>query len=382
MPHTNRAWIELNPTALADNLSLLAARLPAGCRLMPAIKANAYGHGATQMAGLLCAAGIDAFCVASAEEGAQLRSAGVDGQILVLGYTHPDQFCLLHQYSLTQSVVDADFAAQLSAFGAPLCVHLCVDTGMHRLGFSWQDIDPLRQVFALKNLQVTGMFTHLSSADGTTPSAIAFTHTQSDRFWALVRRLRSDDLNTGAVHLLNSAGLLRYPWLGGDFARVGIALYGLFSTEAERNAASAKLRPVLSLYARVASVRTLCAGEGAGYALAYNPGEERRIAALSIGYADGLPRSLSGGVGRVLLHGQFAPIVGRVCMDQTLVDVTGIPNLHPGDIATLIGQEGTQTLHAETLASQAGTITNEIVSCLGQRLDRVVADCPRPAQTG
>lgn len=358
-----RAWIELDRAALARNAASLRARLPAGCALMPAVKAEAYGHGALLVARELNALGVDAFCVATAEEGAALRRGGVRGTILVLGYTGPELFPLLREAELTQTVADASHAAALAAFGG-LHVHAAIDTGMHRLGLAWDDGPGLARVFGLEGLQVDGAFTHLCDADN---ADLNFTRRQARRFSAALAGLRAAGFSCPATHLLNSSGILRCPELGGTYARPGIALYGLLSTEEETERRGGALEPVLSLYARVATVHTLEEGEGAGYGLAFTARRPTRLAVLTIGYADGLPRALSCGKGRVVIRGRRVPIVGRVCMDQCLVDVTGLPRVEPGDRAALIG-EG---LSACETAARAGTITNELLSRLGPRLARM-----------
>lgn len=365
-----RAWIELDREALRHNVTALRAMLPAGCRLMPAVKANAYGHGAALVVPELQAMGVDAFCVATAEEGAELRQKGVTGLMLILGYTPPEHFPLLARWALTQTVVDADYARLLNALGG--CgVHIGIDTGMHRLGIDCNDIESVCEVLGLENLRVEGVFTHLCSADGATEADADFTQAQGRAFRDLCGSLEGRGLRFGHKHILNSSGLLRYPELGGELARVGIALYGVMSTLQETLSHRAVLRPVLSLKARVASVKTLRAGEGAGYGLAFTARRETRLAVLSIGYADGLPRSLSCGMGSVLIRSVKAPIVGRICMDQTLVDVTSVPGAAAGDTAVLIGTSGSESIGVCELAHQSGTISNEILSRLGPRLKRI-----------
>ena len=179
-------------------------------------------------------------------------------------------------------------------------------------------------------------------------------------------------LNCGKIHLLSSDGLLQYPELAGDYARVGIALYGVLSQGADMESCRIDLRPVLSVKARVALVKDLYAGETAGYGLGYIAESNRKIAVLSIGYADGIPRDLSCGKGRVLIAGSEAPIIGLICMDQLLVDVTDIPDAAAGDTAVLIGTSGSRQITACDLAEQTGTITNEILSRLGNRLNRII----------
>lgn len=365
-----RAWIQLDLGALAYNVAVLSARLPAGCTLMPAVKADAYGHGAVPVSKALNRLGVRAFCVATADEGAALRRAGVEGTILILGYTHPRDLPLVGEYDLTQTVVDYAYAKALAACPVPLRAHLAVDTGMHRIGVPWEDRARMLDVFRLGNLHVTGLYTHLCADDTAREEDVAFTRAQAVRFWDVVHWLGERGFHPKA-HLLGSYGLLHYPELGGDCARVGIALYGVLSQGEDLSRCPVPLRPVLSLKARVASVRPVKRGESVGYGLAYTAERDTAVATLAIGYADGLPRSLSCGRGRVLLHGRPAPILGRICMDQTMVDVGGIPDVRPGDTAVLIGRDGGACIPAYELADAAGTITNELLSRLGTRLRRI-----------
>lgn len=367
-----RAWVELNAENLRHNVAQLRALLPKGCELMPVLKANAYGHGAAIIAKELQKIGVQAFCVATAPEGVELQKNGVCGEILILGYTHPEQFSLLRRYRLTQTVVDFDYAQVLNGYGKEICVHIGVDTGMHRLGENWENLNRIRHIFHMRNLRVDGIFTHLCAADGENEKDKAFTFMQRQRFYRVVGSLETAEHINLKAHILGSYGLLHYPELAGNYARIGIALYGVLSSGEDWSRCPVNLRPVLSLKARVASVKKLSAGESAGYNRAFTALRETRTATLAIGYADGLPRALSCGVGSVLINGQCAPIIGRICMDQTLVDVTDIPDVSPGDVAIIVGKSGGKSISACDLAKQAGTITNEILSRLGPRLERVL----------
>lgn len=370
-----RAWIELDIDNLKHNVEALRSLLPAGCTLMPAIKANAYGHGAVQMAKELNKMGIHAFCVASVAEAVQLRENDVAGEILILGYTHPSDFPLLIQYNLTQAVLDYEYAELLDAFGSEIKVHIAVDTGMHRVGVPAENLDEILAILKMKHLWVTGIYTHLCADDSLAEKDVAFTKKQSAYF----SHIRKQVLAAGyavKTHILGSYGLLNYPELGGDYARIGIALYGVLSNRGHLAFCPMELRPVLSVKARVMTVRIIQPGDHVGYGLAYTAGSEKKIAALSIGFADGLPRTFSCGRGRVLIHGQEAPIVGRVCMDQTMVDVTCIDNVKCGDIAVVIGKSGALGITAYDLAEQSDTITNEILSRMGSRLDRCLVHFP------
>ena len=415
LPHPSprgRAWIELDKTALAHNINFLRSLMPEGCRLMPAVKANAYGHGAVWAATELNRLGVDAFCVACLSEGIALRKAKVKGEILILGYTPPEDFAILARYRLTQTVVDYEYAEKLADAGKILHVHIGIDTGMHRLGIRCEDIEDILAVFEMKNLVIDGMFTHLCTCDSPLPENRAFTENQIQAFYRVVDILEEHGIPCPRLHLQSSYGLMNYPGLDADYVRAGISLYGVPSstenavfygftdaignmtsegitepdenmdsdeiTESDGNMISDKitaspdnLSPVLSLKARVASVRTLYAGESAGYNLAFTAERDMQIAVISIGYADGLPRELSCGKGHVLLHGRKAPIIGRICMDQTLVDISSIPQVSAGDIAVLIGNSGDEKITAVQLASQCGTITNELLSRLGERLERI-----------
>ena len=367
---TARSWVEIDLGSLRHNVKALSALLPEGCQLMPAVKANAYGHGAVPVARALSRMGIRRFCVATAREGAELRGKGIEGEILVLGYTDPSQFPVLARYDLSQAILDGTYAQALSGAGLPLRAHLAVDTGMHRIGIPWEHPEALAAVCALPHLRVEGIFTHLCADDTCRAEDQAFTELQTARFWNAVETLRRMGI-TPKAHLLGSYGLLNYPQYGGACARVGIALFGVLNCDGDLRRCPAALRPVLSWKARVASVRRVRKGESVGYGLAETVREDTLVATLSVGYADGLPRNLSCGRGDVLLHGHRAPILGRICMDQTMVNAGAVPGIRAGDTAVLIGEDGGTSVTAGELAERSGTIANEILSRLGPRLPRI-----------
>lgn len=370
MYQKGRAWIELNMGNLKHNIEEFRRLLPFDCALMPAVKANAYGHGAALVAKALQEQGIQAFCVASVAEGVQLRLSGIKGEILVLGYTHPAEFNDLVAFNLIQTVVDGDYAKQLQNDGRRFTVHVGIDTGMHRLGVRWDHIEQIVEIFQMPNLKVAGLFSHLCVSDGNSVQERTYTMEQIHHFEYVTEELHRQGFQNFKCHLQGSYGILNYSQCCFDYARAGIALYGIYSAKNDRTKASVDLKPVLSLKARVESVRMLYHGEGAGYGLTYNAQGNRKIAALSIGYADGVPRELSN-CGYVLCNGKMAPVIGRICMDQMLVDVTDIPQVKAGDEAVLIGKSGDLQIQAEEMAQWAGTISNEIVSRLGERLERV-----------
>ena len=384
MYETDRAWISIDKENLLHNVKELRRLSGAGCALMPAVKANAYGHGDVLVCRILQDAGIRDYCVASVDEGIRLRQAGISGQILILGYTHPDGFAELMHYRLTQTAVDLDCAGRLSVYAGKvncgrtagnrdtIAVHVGVDTGMHRLGIPYDRTDLIEKVWGLPDLRVTGLFSHLCVSDGLTDAEEKYTREQIQRFDQAADYLHKKSIRGFKCHIQGSYGLLNYPEYSYDLSRPGIALYGCLSSADDRVRASVSLKPVLSLKARAASIKELPAGESAGYGLTYTADSTRRIAIVSVGYADGIPRSLSN-CGEALVRGRKIPVIGRICMDQLTLDVTDVPGILPGDEVVLIGSSGECRLTAEDMAGKAGTITNEILSRLGGRLRRVVA---------
>ncbi|MBQ7954348.1 MAG: serine racemase VanT catalytic subunit [Lachnospiraceae bacterium] len=370
MGEKNRAWIELSRENLAYNVERLQSLIPKECRLMPAVKADAYGHGMVLIAGMLANLGIEDFCVACADEGIKLRQAGITGQILVLGYTYPRQFDKLVDYDLTQTVVDSHYAQELQRFGKEIKVHVGIDTGMHRLGERCEKTEAIRGIWDCDHLRITGIFSHLCVADSPDEKDRVYTLEQIHKFEQTIEELRKSGIEGFSRHLQGSYGILNYPWLAYEHCRPGIALYGLLSNEEDKHRCSVDLRPVMELKTRVQSVRTVYAGEGAGYGLDFQAKKDSCIAALSIGYADGIPRELSGR-GHVLIGGKKAPIIGRICMDQMLVDVSAIPKVKAGDEAVLIGGQRAEQITGEQFAGWCNTITNELFSRLGSRLERM-----------
>ncbi len=358
-----RAWIELDMDNLRHNAKVLQGILPDHCALMPVVKANAYGHGAAMICRTLNHMGIRAFCVASVGEGVALRKRHIQGEILVLGYTHPEQFRLLKRYRLTQTVIDYEYAMTLNRYGRRMKAHVKIDTGMRRLGEPSENIVQITRIFQCKNLHITGIYTHFSVQSD------AFTRAQVDRFQHVLATLAEHGFAVPKAHAQSSCGIFTRFDFAFDFARAGLALYGAYQDTGSQIQHIA-LRPVLSVKARVSAVKTILAGEAVGYGCAFFAPRDMRIAVLSVGYADGIPRALSCGLGHVLVRGHAAPIVGYVCMDMIMVDITNIPNVEQGDAAVVIGKDGDQQITVFELAEKTGTVPNEILSRLGSRLER------------
>ena len=363
-----RAWIEVDTNALYRNAQHLQKCLPEKCRLMAVVKADAYGHSVNITIPALRKAGVRAFAVATLAEGIELRKLHVKDDILILGYTSPQNAPYIQCYNLTQTICSLAYAAELNQQNVNIKAHIKVDTGMHRLGISYADKSEIKAIFQYRNLQITGIYSHLSVSDSLAAENTAFTENQIEGFFRLIRALKNDGIDPGAVHIQSTYGILNYSGLPCDYARAGIGIYGVLS---QPGATRKKIELVsaLSLKARIADIKNVCAGESVGYGRIFQTTRDTKIAVISIGYADGIPRNWSNGY--ILIHGQAAPVIGRVCMDQFMVDISEIQNVQPGDIATIIGKDGNAEIRCEDFASQCSTITNDILSRLGPRLPRI-----------
>ena len=365
----DRAWIEIDLDALDNNVKILTQTMSHRSKMMAVVKADAYGHGAKIVAAHLEKIGVTAFAVATIDEGISLRSSGIRSEILILGYTDPIRIQELYDHDLTQTLVSPDHAKALARNDLPIKAHMKIDTGMHRLGFDWKDIQAIRDCFTLPGLKLTGIYSHLCVSDSLSARDQEFSLIQTQRFTRLLKKLCAEGVPLPKAHIQSSYGLLNHPQIKCDYVRIGIALYGVHSSSGLRTILRPKLRPVLSLRSKVVLTRQIAKGETIGYGRTFATARNTTIAVISIGYADGLPRSLSNTSSYVLINGHPAPIIGRICMDQLTVDITDIPNVTPGTTVTLIGKDADRSIRAEEMAKQAGTITNELLSRLGERLE-------------
>ena len=353
-----RTYAEIDLTRVMENVRVIASRLPKGTALYGAMKADAYGHGAVAVARAAKKAGLQGCCVASAEEGEELIASGIGLPVLLLGRLLPEDEERAVELGLEFNVFDPGQVARVDGIAGRLQkkarVHAKLDTGMHRLGMD-SDEDVSAMIAALKaapNVTLEGVFSHLSSAD----DERAYTLMQKGKFDHWVKMFRDAGF-TFRTHLQNTPGIFNYGERGYDIARPGIGIYGYgygFDTS--------KLRPALSWYARVLQVRELAAGETVSYNRTFRAERPMTLACIAAGYADGYKRCLSSR-GEVLLAGRRCRVVGRVCMDLTLVDVTGVP-VAPGDWATLLGTDGGETIDATELAELCGTINYEILTSI------------------
>lgn len=345
-----------------------AVREKAKVPVMAVIKADAYGHGAVETARLLQRCGAYGFAVSNLAEAEELREAGIRLPVLILGYTPAEYAPSLIKYDVEQCVYSLEYARALNAAATEkLRVHLKLDTGMGRIGFDCRSEDApglkeAKQVLGMENLDVTGVFMHFAVAD--TPSEAEFTRGQYQRFRMAVDALEEGGHRFQIRHCRNSAAALELPEEKTDALRAGIILYGL--TPSEDMALPADFQPVMSLYSTVSMVKTVADGESVSYGRTYKAQGMRKIATVSAGYADGVPRLLSNR-GSVLICGQRASIVGRVCMDQFCVDVTDIEDVKMGDTVTVFGPG----LPVDEVARAAETINYEVVCGISKRVPRV-----------
>lgn len=363
-----RTWLEINLEHLKHNVQVLKNIMPKDCELMAVVKSQAYGHGAEKISCYLNSIGVSAFATATIEEAIQLRNLRISGEILILGYSDIHRAKDLVKYDLTQTLIDREYAEALDRQGYPVKTHLKIDTGMHRLGFEADDIEGITAAFSMKNLKITGIFTHLCVSDSLEETDIAFTKKQISGFYGVLDQLKMQGIRIPKIHIQSSYGLLNYPELKCDYVRVGIALYGVLSSPKDRTKVQPDLKPVLSMKTQIALIREIREGETVGYGRAFTAKRNSRIAILPVGYADGYPRNLSCGKGTVLIQGKKVPVIGKICMDQMAVDVTDILEAKAGMTVTLIGTDGEEEIMAPLMAENAESISNELLSRMGQRV--------------
>ena len=372
-PEKDRAYIELNLANLTHNVSVLKAALPANAELMGVVKREAYGHGSYAVATHLEKTGVKAFAVATIDEGIALRRYGIRGEILILGFTDVRRAKELKTYRLSQTLIDFPYAEKLNRQKIPVSVHIAIDSGMHRLGLDTDDLEGVQKLFQMKHLHIQGIFTHLCCADSRKPEDISFTRKQIRSFYGLISQMETAGLPIPKIHLQSSYGLLNYPDLPCDYVRAGISLYGVSSSPDDRTLLQPKLRPVLALKAKVVLIREISRGETVGYGRTFRAERNSRIAILPIGYGDGLPRNLSGkAMVRISTH--LLPVIGRICMDQLAIDLTGVDDVSVGDTAILIDNAENSPLLAPNVAALSGSISNELLCRLGTRLPVVIAE--------
>lgn len=365
---TTYAHIDLS--SLGHNLSQVKQRLSGSCGILAIVKANAYGHGAVETAQALVKYGVLRLAVVSVKEGLTLREAGIMAEIVVLGTVSEDHIPDVLAHRLTPVISDSRIVPALARAAAEknlsLPFHLKVDTGMSRLGLLPEDVPSvLDMIGAHTSLRLDGIMTHLADADGKTSDD---TEEQLKKFRNTLNLIHQRGLQVPLVHAANSAAVIRFPNAHFSLVRPGIMLYGYHMLPA--SSSNPELKPVLTLRTTIVQLRSIQPGAAVSYNRTFVASKASRVAVLPIGYADGYSRRLSNR-GFVLIHGRRAPIVGLVCMDMTMVDVTNIPAAKQGDEVTLIGRQHNDAIWADEVAEWTGTIPYEVLSCIGPRVPRV-----------
>ncbi|MGB3309954.1 MAG: alanine racemase [Nodosilinea sp.] len=376
-----RAWVEINLTALRHNVRQFRKILPTATQLMAVVKADAYGHGAITVAQTALQAGAAWLGVATVPEGIELRSAGIQAPILVMGAVNSlEEMQAIAHWRLQPTLVNPKQALVFSdtltglAAARPVRVHLKIDTGMTRLGFPWTDaVDFARFVRQLPHLKIDSLYSHLATADSPDPTIMEQQH---QRFRSALVQLQQHQLLPPRLHLANTAATLAAPALHYDLVRVGLGLYGLYP--APHLQAQVDLQPVMQVKARITHLKDVPAGTGISYGHQYVCDRPIRLAVVGIGYADGVPRILSNRL-QVMVKGHLAQQIGAITMDQLMLDVSHIPNLQEGDVVTLLGRDGNHAIGPDDWATLANTISWEILCGFKHRLPRIAIEQPLAA---
>ena len=365
-----RTQAKIDLDAVEYNCNNVRAKLPDGCRLLGVIKADAYGHGAVELAHLLDGK-CDFFGVACIEEAVELKKAGVKAPILILGYVDPNVYDLVVKYDVRIPIFSMESAVALSdeavRQGKTVPFHFCIDTGMSRIGFqvNEQSADICKEITLLPNIEAEGLFSHFATAD---ESDLTKALAQREKYKAFVKMLEDRGVNIPVKHLNNSAGIINFDEYF-DMCRMGIILYGLYPSE-EVDKSLLDIKPVMSWLTHITHIKTLEPGREISYGGTYKTTEPRVIATIPVGYADGYPRCLSN-KGRVIINGQYANIVGRVCMDQFMVDVTDIKDVDLNSTVTLVGRDGDACLSMEEVSNSAHSFNYELPCRVARRVPRV-----------
>lgn len=380
-----KACIDLD--AIQKNIHNLKQITDKKSKFMAVVKADAYGHGAVQVAKTAVEAGADWLGLARLNKVAEIRQAGIKVPILVFGYIHPSQAAMINDLDLVATVYDFEMAKALSSkailLNRPVKVHLKVDTGMGRVGMvigrnnksladktaRKQVLKEIERIIKLPGIDFNGIYTHFAAADHKDRT---YTDLQIELFASLLDDLKKKKIEFEICHAANSAGIIEFPESHFDMVRAGISIYGLYpSSEVDKS--KVKLAPAMTLTSIVTSVRKVAKGFYVSYGMTHETQKATRLASVPVGYADGFSRRFSSN-SFMLVKGHRAPVVGRICMDQTMIDVGNIPNVKTGDEVVLIGSQGNETIGADELAARINTINYEIVSALTFRVKRIYSD--------
>jgi alanine racemase len=369
----SRVYARIDLDAIASNLDKMKANLDANTQIIAVIKADGYGHGAVPVAQMLEKVDyIWGFAVATLDEAIVLKSDGIQKPVLVLGCVFPDQYMEMLKHEIRMNVYTEEMAEAISLMasreGMTAYMHIKLDTGMGRLGFdvNASSVDAIERISKMKNVCIEGIFTHFAKADEVDKT---FTQKQLNDFCWMTNQLKEKGVDIRFEHCANSAAIIDVQESNFDLVRAGISVYGLYPSEDVKKE-NVRLKPALDLKSHVAFVKDIKEGTPISYGGTFVAEKEMRIATIPVGYADGYPRMLSN-VGHVLIRGKRAPIVGRICMDQFMVDVTHIDGVSFGDSVTLIGKDGNEHISVEELGALSGRFNYEFICDLGKRIPRV-----------
>lgn len=373
MKKYSRVMARIDLDAIAYNMEQMHRNIDAKTKMIGVVKTDGYGHGAIPVARMLEAYEyVWGFATATLDEAVLLRKSGIRKPILVLGCVFPDQFEEMLEHEIRMTVYQEEQMQELSDLAVQLdrqaYFHVKLETGMSRLGFAPTDdsVEAIRRIIDLPHMKAEGIFTHFAKADEADKT---YTRQQLTIFHEMTSKLKERGVTFPYEHCSNSAGIIDVREANCDLVRAGIAIYGLYPSQ-EVSKKAVELKPALSLISHVEYVKTISAGTSVSYGGTFVAEKEMQIATIPVGYGDGYPRSLSNKA-YVLIHGKKAPIIGRVCMDQFMVDVTGIDNVKFGDQAVLIGTDGEETITVDQLSELADRFNYEFVCDLGKRIPRV-----------
>lgn len=368
----NRAWAEINLDNIAHNIREIRRITNKNAEIMGVVKADAYGHGVMEVTRTLLENGVTRLAVSMLDEAIQLRRNGISVPILILGYTDPVRASEIIENDVTQSVYSQELALALSDEAVKqqkkVKIHIKIDTGMSRIGFlpGYSAVKNVAQISKLPNIIIEGLFTHFASADEKDKE---YTLMQFERFMSICSELQRIGIHIPIKHCANSAGIIQYPQMHLDTVRPGIIQYGMYPSE-EVDKSIINLKPAMTLKANVILVKEVEKNTSISYGRIFTTQKTSKIATIPIGYADGYTRMLSN-KGKVLIHGQYAPVVGRICMDQCMVDVSDLDcEVEVGDEVVLIGSQGDNVITAEDVAQSIGMINYELVCIVGKRIPR------------
>jgi len=372
-------WCEINLDLLSENIDKAKNLISPNTKIMAVIKDNAYGHGDVVIAKEMESLGIDFFAVSHIDEAIRLRKNGIKSDILILSYTSPYYFELLSKYELTQTLISLEYAKKLDSFcninKCKINTHVNIDTGMHRLGLCYDGtpstLEPILEMYSMPHITITGTYTHYPVADSLIPDDIAYTQKQYNLFQDLIDILKKKGIHMGILHSQNTPAALHFPNFKCDYIRVGSLLLGMIYGDISMSPYAKQFKPILSLKSKISIVKTLPPNAKVSYGLNYTTSKTEKIAVVAIGYGDGFPRYLSNRQLHVIVNGHLAQIIGNICMDQLIINVTSIPNIQEGDIVTLIGSDNNYTVSVDDIAKMMNTLNNEITDHINPRVPRV-----------